>query len=91
MPNKKSRTPFHYSRSKGKIEIDGDPKDTKLLAWLDMVMHWFTWIGLTILLILVLPKASFLLLVWKFIRDRFFVILVAVRVDCLLDLSVSYL
>lgn len=64
-----NKTPLHYSRNKDKIEIDGDPKDVRKLAWLDLcsarIIRWIV-ICATILGVyeLSIPQV-----IWKWIRE----------------------
>lgn len=58
-----------YKRDKDKVEISGEPKDTKGLMWVDMITSKL-WIVLVIVLILTIPKASFLPLVWVWMKKQ---------------------
>lgn len=84
--NSRQKTPLHYSRKKGSIEISGDPKDVKALVWVELITSKLVWIILLIVLIL-LPTRSVLPILWKFIRDRLLLILLPVQAVSLLLLS----
>lgn len=68
MENKK-QSPVTYKREKDKVEITGNPKDTKGLIWFDMICSKL-WIILVIVLLLTIPKASFLPLLWVWVKKK---------------------
>jgi hypothetical protein len=90
MPSNQKRTPLHYSRNKEQVEIDGDPKDVKPLVLLDLLFSKAKWIIMTIILVFVLPKASFIHLIIHWFKDKLFLIFLLVQVECLLRLSGQY-
>lgn len=87
MPSNQKRTPLHYSRNKGRVEIDGDPKEVKPMIWFDLLTSRLIWIAITIILLVVLPKSSFIPLLIKWIKNKWFLIILAVQVEFLLRLS----
>jgi hypothetical protein len=63
------QNPVVYKRDKNKVEISGDPKDIKGLMWLDMITSKL-WIVLVIVLLFTVPKASFVPLLWEWIKKQ---------------------
>ncbi len=84
--NSQTKIPLHYSRKKGSIEINGDPKDVKALVWAELITSRLIWVILLVFLIFS-PAKSVLPVIWKFIRDKLFLILLPVLVVSLLLLS----
>jgi hypothetical protein len=67
-----------YKREKNKVEITGDPKDIKGLIWFDQICSKL-WIVITIVLMLTVPQASFIPLLFVLIKRHVsFLILLAV-------------
>lgn len=60
-----------YKREKDKVEISGEAKDTKGLMWADMISSKL-WVLLIIVLLLTVPKASFILAVWQLLKNKLF-------------------
>ncbi len=58
-----------YKREKDKVEISGDGKDVKVLIWTDMITSKL-WIILVIILQFTMPKASFLPVVWQWLKNQ---------------------
>ncbi len=65
----KKQSPITYKREKNKVEISGEPKDTKWLIWFDLISSKF-WIVPLIVLLFTIPKASFLPLVWVWVKKQ---------------------
>jgi hypothetical protein len=63
--NKKQLT---YKREKGKIEISGDQDVVKWPMWVDMILTKLQWTLLVVLLLFIIPKASFLPVLWLLIK-----------------------
>ena len=68
MKKKKQRL-VTYKREKEKVEISGDVTDTKALMWFDMISSRL-WIILVIVLLFTIPKASFLPLLWEWLKKQ---------------------
>lgn len=63
------QSPVVYKRDKNKVEISGDPKDIKGLMWLDMITSKL-WIVFMIVLLFTVPKASFIPLLWQWVKKQ---------------------
>ena len=88
MPKNSQRNiPLHYSRKKDAVEINGHPDDVRKLAWFDMLFTKSLWLVITLILLFILPKASLIPVLWKYIKGKFFLIPLLVLVDSLLSLS----
>jgi hypothetical protein len=74
MSNTQKKVPLHYARTKNSIQIDGDPSDVKTLILLDLIFNKVWLVLLVIIMLFVLPKASFIPLLWKFIKDKLMMI-----------------
>ena len=73
------RKTLSYKREKGKVEITGDPEDTKWLMWFDLVSSRLLWIVLAVVLLIIAPKASFIPVLWQWVKKLMpFMILFAV-------------
>lgn len=80
------QSPVVYKREKNKVEISGDPKDIKGLMWVDMITSKL-WIVFMIVLLFTVPKASFIPLLWQWIKKQIpFLILFVVLAPWLLML-----
>jgi hypothetical protein len=76
--NKDKKT-LTYKREKGKIEISGDQKAVEGPMWFDLICTWMLYLGTVAILLVIMPKASFLPGLWKAInRMLSFLILFAV-------------
>lgn len=76
MPDRKRQSvPLHYSRKKDSVEINGHPDDVKRLAWVDMLLTKGLWLVFIIILLIIVPKASFVPVILKYIKDKLFLIL----------------
>jgi len=60
------QSPITYKR--GKVEISGEPKQTKPHIWYEQINASLLWIALVIILLCVLPKASWLPVVWQWLK-----------------------
>lgn len=68
-----------YKRDKHGVEISGDPKDTKWPIWFDLVSSRLLWLVVFIILLIVVPNASFAPVLWQWAKKQFpFMILFAV-------------
>lgn len=63
------QSPVVYKRDKNKVEISGDPKDIKGLMWLDIITSKL-WIVFIIVLLFTVPKASFIPLLWQWVKKQ---------------------
>lgn len=80
------QSPVVYKREKNKVEISGDPKDIKGLMWVDMITSKL-WIVFMIVLLFTVPKASFIPLLWQWVKKQIpFLILFVVPAPWLLML-----
>ena len=60
---------FTYLREKGKVKITGDQDAVKWPMWFDLVTTRFVWIILVVVLLLTIPKASFIPVLWQIIKN----------------------
>lgn len=74
--NKPQKTPVHYSRRKGSVDINGDPADVKVLVFVDLLLAQVWPMILTIILLFLLPKASLLPLLWQYLKSRWLSIMI---------------
>lgn len=65
--NPRSRTPLHYSRDKNKVEINGDARDVKWLAWADLGSSRFQKIIIVVATLFGLYKFNVLTMIWEWI------------------------
>jgi len=72
------KTPMEYED--GKTKISGDPKDVRRLIWFKMIMKELQWISLAIILLVVLPAASFIPVLLRWFKQSVFMILLVVQV-----------
>lgn len=90
MPSvKQHKSPIQYIRTKNSTKIIGDPNETKGIIYLDLLLTKGWPIILTIILLFILPKASFLPFLWQYIKSRWlpFTIFLAVQAEYSLFLS----
>lgn len=66
----KKSTLITYKREKDKVEITGDSEDTKGLMWFDLISSRLIWIVLVVVLLFVAPKASFVPILWQWIKKQ---------------------
>lgn len=52
------QTPIKYKREKGKMEITGDPYDTKWPIWFDLVSSRLVKVIMTIIILIAVSRAS---------------------------------
>jgi hypothetical protein len=67
-PQKKGITT--YERDKNKVKISGEPENVKWQIWFDLVANKLFWLLLVIILLVVLPKASFIPILLKWIKQQ---------------------
>ncbi len=59
-----------YKRDKNKMDISGDPKDVRLPILIDQVNSVLRWLVPVIILLIVLPKASFIPILLKWVKHQ---------------------
>jgi len=76
---RKTKNFITYKREKNKVEITGNPKDTKGLMWFDIISFNFL-IFLVIILAFIVSKNNFLQLIWEWMKKQipFMILFVAV-------------
>lgn len=73
-----------YKREKGKVEITGEADQIRNQVWFDLITSKLMWVALFIILLVIVPKASWLPLVWQWLKKQLpFLILLLVQVDFL--------
>jgi hypothetical protein len=71
-----------YKRDKSKVEISGDPENVKWPMWFDMISNTLRWLFLAIMLLIIVPRATFLPILVKWIKHLLpFLILFMAVVD----------
>ncbi len=64
------RKALTYKREKDKVEITGEPEDTKGLMWFDLVSSRMIRIVLVVVLLYIAPKASFVPILWQWVKKQ---------------------
>lgn len=64
------RKALTYKREKDKVEITGEPEDTKGLMWFDLISSRLIWIVLVVVLLFIAPKASFVPILWQWVKKQ---------------------
>jgi hypothetical protein len=73
-----------YKRNKGQVEITGEPNDVRHLMWFDLITSRLLWIVPIVILLFIAPKASFIPMLWQWVKKQVpFFTLFVVAVDCL--------
>jgi hypothetical protein len=79
MENNEQRR-MEYESDKGKMKISGTPEEVNNKIWFNMIMRELRWIIPVIILLCLLPKASLLPFVFRWLRLTLFVV-VAVQLS----------
>lgn len=66
----KKQTPMVYKRDKFKVEISGDPKDTKWPVWFDLLSSRLLWVTMIIILLIITPKVSLVPVLWEWLKKQ---------------------
>lgn len=84
----KKKNGLVYKRDKSKVEISGEPDQVKWPLWFDLVSHKLMWVVLVIVLLCVVPKVSWLPVLWQWAKRQMPLLsLLGVVVGCMLLLS----
>jgi len=59
-----------YERDKNKVKISGEPKDVKWPILIDQISNVLRWLVPVVILMIVLPKASFISIVIKWVKHQ---------------------
>jgi len=68
------QTPVKYKREKGKMEISGEPGEVKRHIWFDQLQTFLLWAVPVIILLCLVPKASWLPFLMKWLKQNLFVL-----------------
>lgn len=83
-----SKKPFSYKRGKTGVEINGEPDQVKWPMWFDLITSKLLWVFLAVTLLILMPKASLLPLLWQWLKKQLpFLTLFGVVAVSLLALS----
>jgi len=83
------QTPMVYKRDRHKVEISGDPKDTKWAVYFDLLSSRLLWVPIVIILAIIAPKVSLVPILWEWFKRQlpFLILFVAVTPWLLVLLS----
>lgn len=59
-----------YKRDKNKMDISGDPKDVRWPILIDQVSNILRWLVPVMILLVVLPKTSFIPILLKWVKQQ---------------------